>query len=65
MDILYASVCLFFLILLLLYLKDKKKYLKERENNTNLGDPYDDFMVYRTYFFIFVLILAILYFIFR
>lgn len=65
MDLLYALVCVFFVILLVLYLRIKKKYIKERENDTNNISPIDLGMVFKTYVVIVCIIIAILYFIFR
>lgn len=65
MDILYAIICLFFLILIILYIRRKKGYIKDREGNTEIVNPIDTAMLIKAYMVMLVLFILVLYFIFR
>jgi len=65
MDIIYAAICLLFLILMIFYIRRKKGYIKDREGNTEIVNPIDTAMLIKAYVVMVFLFLLILYFLFR
>lgn len=65
MDIVYAIICSFFLILLIFYIKRKKEYIKDRERNTEIVNPIDTAMLIKAYIVMLVIFILVLYILFR